>query len=46
MTPDDIRRDAEKSPAWHRWLWFVLFWLAGVGMVGAIALTIRLALIG
>ncbi|NDW03540.1 DUF2474 domain-containing protein [Jiella pacifica] len=46
MTPDEVRRESDESPRWHRWLWFVLFWMAGVGMVGAIALTIRLALIG
>ena len=46
MTPDDVRREASDRPAWQRWLWFVLFWMAGVGMVGAIALTIRLMLIG
>jgi hypothetical protein len=46
LTPDDVERETGDRPAWQRWLWFVVLWLAGIGFIGAVALTIRLALVG
>ncbi|MBO0905933.1 DUF2474 domain-containing protein [Jiella sonneratiae] len=46
MTPEDVRRASAGRPRWQRWLWFLLLWCAGVGFVGAVALTLRLMLVG
>lgn len=33
--------DADAQPLWKRLLWLVLYWLGGVAVVGALAVTIR-----
>jgi hypothetical protein len=40
VTPPMNRRHAEPSLAW-RLFWFVILWLAGVAVVGAVTLLIR-----
>ena len=36
-----MTKDLEQSSTWHRWLWFVGLWAAGVGATGAVGVVIR-----